>query len=166
MHEQVSFGPEDRSFVYAVARKIVGSADDADDVTQDALLVAYRHRDAFRGDSRYRTWLYRIAFTTALGYLRRRMRAREALAANDDGLGLQIPDPGPSQEAQLCTERQATHVRAAISTLSPFYRDVLLARAHATETEVAAQLGISLSNVKVRAHRARKQLQELLADAV
>ena len=61
----VTFSPDDRGYVYAVVYKLVGP-DDAEDVTQDALLLAYRARDSFRGDSRYRTWLYRIALTTAL----------------------------------------------------------------------------------------------------
>src|SRR5512135_1123003 len=74
--DTVKFGRDEREFVYAVARRIVNSPEAADDVTQDALLLAYRHRDAFRGDSRYRTWLYRIASTTALGFLRKRRRSR------------------------------------------------------------------------------------------
>jgi len=162
MREQVSFGPEERGFVYAVARRIVGTPEEADDVTQDTLLTAFRHRDAFRGESRYRTWLYRIAFTTALGHLRRRSRSRETVAANEDGLEYQIPDGAPSPEAQLIDAEHARLVRGAVASLAPPYRDVLLARSTATEPEVAKQLGISIANVKVRAHRARKQLREAL----
>jgi RNA polymerase sigma-70 factor, ECF subfamily len=166
MREEVSFGPEDRGFVYAVARRIVGTPEEAEDVTQDTLLTAYRNRDAFRGESRYRTWLYRIAFTTALGHLRRRGRVREALAANDEALAFQIPDGTPSQEARLIAAEQAAIVREAVSDLAPAYRSVLVERSEATEPEVAERLGISLANVKVRAHRARKMLRDRLADAV
>jgi RNA polymerase sigma-70 factor (ECF subfamily) len=166
MHEEVSFGPEDRGFVYAIARRIVGTPEEADDVTQDTLLTAYRNREAFRGDSRYRTWLYRIAFTTALGHLRRRGRIREALAANDDSLAYQVPDGVPSQEARLIAAEQASIVRKAVDDLAPAYRSVLIARSLSTEPEVAEKLGISLANVKVRAHRARKMLRDALADAV
>ncbi len=166
MREQVSFGPEDRGFVYAVARRIVGSPEEADDVTQDTLLTAFRHREAFRGESRYRTWLYRIAFTTAVGHLRRRGRSRETLAANDDGLGYQTPDGTPTAEARLIEAEHAQIVRAAVDRLSAPYRDVLVARSTATEPEVAKQLGITVANVKVRAHRARKQLLDALADVI
>jgi RNA polymerase sigma-70 factor (ECF subfamily) len=166
MREQVSFGPEDRGFVYAVARRIVGSPEEADDVTQDTLLTAFRNRDAFRGESRYRTWLYRIAFTTALGHLRRRGRSRETLAANDDGLAYQIPDGSPSAETHLIDAENARIVRGAVARLAPPYRDVLVARSTATEPEVAERLGISIANVKVRAHRARKQLRDALADVI
>jgi RNA polymerase sigma-70 factor (ECF subfamily) len=57
---RATFTEQDRRFVYAVARRIVSDEDAANDVAQDAMLLAYRHRDRFRGDSRYRTWLYRI----------------------------------------------------------------------------------------------------------
>ena len=53
-----------------------------------------------------------------------------------------------------------------MSTLHKDHRDVLIARSRATEPEVAERLGISLANVKVRAHRARKQLRAALADAI
>jgi RNA polymerase sigma-70 factor, ECF subfamily len=166
MRDAVSFGPEDRGFVYAVARRIVGTAEEAEDVTQDTLLTAYRNREAFRGESRYRTWLYRIAFTTALGHLRRRGRSRESLAANDEGLDYAMPDGALSAESQLIQAEQERIVRKAVDGLAPPYRSVLVARANATEPEVASQLGITIANVKVRAHRARKQLRDALAEAV
>lgn len=159
--DAVTFAPEDRRFVYAVARRLVGSADDAEDVTQDALLLAYRHRDSFRKDSRYRTWLYRIATTTALGHLRRQRRARSRVAAGEcalHGVERQI-DPGELPSVVLEEAELRAVVQRALGELAPAYRDVLLARAAASEHEVASKLGISLANVKVRAHRARKHLR-------
>lgn len=148
-----------RRFVYAVARRIVGSANDAEDVTQDALLLAHRHRAAFRGDAKHRTWLYRIAATTAISFLRRRSRSREQLAA--------LPDFDAMDDAQSpadsVVERDAhAFVQRAVAALEPKYREVLLCRAARSESETAAALGISLANVKVRAHRARAQLRDAL----
>ena len=157
-----TFGLEDRQFVYRVARRIVLSDEDADDVAQDALLIAHRNLANFRGDSRLRTWLFRIATTTALGYLRRARRAREHVPASEVALA----DPGNSAEASLAEAEMGVLVREAVGALPPLYRDVLLARADASEAEVAAALGISVANVKIRAHRARKQLREALAQAV
>jgi RNA polymerase sigma-70 factor (ECF subfamily) len=153
---------DDRRFVYAVARRIVGSANDADDVTQDALLLAFRHRAAFRGEARYRTWLYRIASTTALSFLRRRRRSREQLGQGDSVDAL-VPDDAKSPEAEVADRDAARVVRRAIAELDPKYRDVLLWRASATESETAARLGISVANVKVRAFRDREQLRGALA---
>jgi RNA polymerase sigma-70 factor (ECF subfamily) len=160
---QVTFSADDRGFVYAIARRIVGNAEDADDVTQDALLLAYRYRDSFRGDSRYRTWLYRIASTTALGHLRRRGRSREQLSVKDEPFARDVADPAMPADSALAEHEAIAMIQAALTTLEPKYRDVMLARADATETETAARLGISVGNVKIRAHRARKQLRELLS---
>jgi len=160
--DQVTFGPEDRGFVYAVARRIVGSSEDADDVTQDALMLAYRHREAFRGDSRYRTWLYRIASTTALGHLRRRRRSKEHLAPTDEAPALQVPDDAKSPEPRTPHAEAPRIVAQALAGLDPKYRDVMLKRVDSSETETASALGISVANVKIRAHRARKQLRDVL----
>lgn len=159
----VTFGPEDRGFVYAVARRIVGSPEDAEDVTQDALLLAYRHRDAFRGESKYRTWLYRIASTTALGHLRRRKRSRELLSITDDPVGTTIADGARSPEARLADAETEHAVQQAIETLAPKYREVIARRGASSEAEIATVLGISVANVKIRAHRARRQLRDQLA---
>ncbi len=163
--DTVTFSPDDRGFVYAIARRIVGNAEDAEDVTQDALLLAYRYRESFRGESRYRTWLYRIASTTALGHLRRRGRSREQLAPTDEAFARELADPAMSAESALAEHEAIAMIQAALDTLDPKYRDVMLLRADQTETECAAKLGITVGNVKVRAHRARKQLRDALATA-
>lgn len=156
--------PDDRRFVYAVARRIVGSANDADDVAQDALLLAFRHRATFRGDASYRSWLYRIAATTALSFLRRRRRSREQLAAGD-ALDAAVADDADSPEVRVARRDTVDFVRRAIDGLEPRYRDVLRCRVDASDAETAARLGISRTNVKIRAFRARAQLRGVLAAA-
>ena len=67
-------------------------ATDAEDVTQEAMLLAHRYRDSFRGESRYSTWLYRVTATAALMFLRKqrrlRARCRRATPTDDDGTPL------------------------------------------------------------------------------
>jgi RNA polymerase sigma-70 factor, ECF subfamily len=164
MTEPVTFAPGDRGYVYAVVRRIVGSADAADDVTQDALVLAYRNRNAFRGDSRYRTWLHRIAVTTALGHLRRQRRSRVDVldADHERGVLKRSVDPAKSPVTLIAEAEDRAAVQRALAELPPSYRDVLLERVDATEPEVAKRLGISVANVKIRAHRARKQLRQTL----
>lgn len=157
-----ALGPEERGFVYAVARRIVGSPEDAEDVTQEALLLAHRYRDSYRGEARFRTWLYRIASTAALGHLRRRRRSREVLAPTEQALGIEVPDQGKSPESELADAESALLVTRAVAELDPKYRDVVMCRASATDAETASRLGISVANVKIRAHRARKQLRPVL----
>src|SRR6266542_120255 len=72
--DAIRFTAKEREFVYGVAMKYMKDEEKAHDVTQDALLLAYRHRGSFRGDSRLTTWLYRIAATTALMHLRKDRR--------------------------------------------------------------------------------------------
>ena len=163
MADLVSFAPDDRDFVFTIVNRMLHSPVDADDVTQEALLLAYRHRDSFRGESRYRTWLYRIAVTTALGFLRRRKRSRlHGFDAATHHLLEAMVDPSSSPEAQLAEVQQLARVGDALLALQPMYRDVLLARIDASEPQVAARLGISVGNVKIRTHRARSKLRASL----
>jgi RNA polymerase sigma-70 factor, ECF subfamily len=156
--------PQARGFVYAIARRIVRDEEDAADVTQEALLLAHRHRAAFRGECSYRTWLYRIATTAALGHLRRRKRSREQLTGEDEAVGAGAPDPAPSPEDLVGASEVAAMVRRAIDDLDDKYRRVLMMRVDETpETEVAATLGLSIANVKIRTFRARQQLRDALA---
>ena len=154
----------DRNFVLAIARRILGSEPLADDATQDALLAAFRHFASFRGDSAFRTWLYRIALTTALGYLRKQRRSREDLVDDPELLPKQLVDHNPRPDDIASARELARRVEAALPAVPPQQRAVLALRiADHTETEIAARLGISLANVKIRAFRARNQLRELLA---
>src|SRR6185503_11662173 len=77
--EDVRFEGREREYVYAVAMKYLKDEEEAADVAQDALLNAFRHRASFRGDSRFTTWLYRVAATTALMHLRKKRRSRLTL---------------------------------------------------------------------------------------
>ncbi|HTR51942.1 MAG TPA: sigma-70 family RNA polymerase sigma factor [Kofleriaceae bacterium] len=160
MDTRPTLGPADRDYVYAVARRVVHGAD-ADDVAQDALLLAHRHRDSFRGHAQLRTWLYRIAMTAAFGYLRKRRRSRELLEGTVPGD--EPVDPQPSPEATVAAREVAVIAHRLVAALAPKYRDVVMLRIDHSEDETAARLGISVANVKIRAHRARAQLHEAFA---
>ena len=155
----------DRAFVYAVVRRILRDEDAAADVTQDALLLAHRHRDQFRGESAHRTWLYRIAVTTALGHLRKQRRRREELMADGASPAGELADPRPSPEAAVAAGELAGAMAEALDGVSPGHRQVFLLRmGDWSETEIARRVGISVANVKIRTHRTRAQLREALRD--
>src|SRR5580698_472042 len=95
MHDPKDLAPDlehARAYVHSIAMKYVRNETDAEDVTQEAMLLAHRYRDSFRGDSRYSTWLYRVTATAALMFLRKQRRlAREipsSHAADEDGTPL------------------------------------------------------------------------------
>jgi RNA polymerase sigma-70 factor (ECF subfamily) len=101
------FSEREREFAYSVAMKYVKDEDEAADVAQDALLLAYRHRASFRGDSRFTTWLYRVAATTALMHLRKKRRLPADLVSVGEEEGrraLEVAAPGPSPEDHLAAQ--------------------------------------------------------------
>jgi RNA polymerase sigma-70 factor, ECF subfamily len=153
---------DDRAYMLAVVRRIVRCEDAANDATQDALLLAHRHRDKFRGASAFRTWLYRIAVTTALGYLRKRRRSREDIAA--EPTLLDAVDPTPSPETIAATRQLADHARDILDAIHGDHRAVFLMTVDDVPgRDIAATLGISVANVKIRAYRARQRLRDSFA---
>jgi RNA polymerase sigma-70 factor (ECF subfamily) len=158
-------GPAERAYVYAIAMKYVKDEVEADDVTQEALLLAHRHRDSFAGRSRYSTWLYRVAATAALMHLRKkRRRGRERLAADPITLADRLADEAPSPAERAAASEELEAVRAAAARLSPRYREVFVKRYGdgKSDAEVARELGLSVTASKSRAFRARAMIRSSL----
>jgi RNA polymerase sigma-70 factor (ECF subfamily) len=152
-----------RAYVRSVAMKYVRDEQDAEDVTQDALLLAHRYRDSFRGESRYSTWLYRVTATAALMFLRRQRRlAREIPASgnvDEEGTALLERQPTPNDLAnEVIARAEVGTVADAVAKLGAKYPAVFWKRygEGRTETEIARELGISVAAVKTRAFRARQ----------
>lgn len=157
----LDFDKDDRAYVYAVAMRILKQDDLASDAAQDTLLRAYRCRAQYRGDSAPRTWLHRIAVTTALGHLRSRRRSREDVGVE---LALEPVDLGPSPEDSIATHELAAQARALLDDSDDLGLRILAMRGgDASDREIADALGLSLANVRVRAFRARQRLREQLA---
>jgi RNA polymerase sigma-70 factor (ECF subfamily) len=151
---------DERDYVYAVIRRILRSDDAASDATQDALLLAHRHRDQFRGDSAVRTWLYRIAVTTALGVLRKARRSREQLVPGGEPVGWDVADHAASPEQEVAARELAELASDELAKLGEIYRGVFeLKTREWVEREIARELSISVANVKIRAHRVRRHLR-------
>ena len=152
-----------REYVKSVAMKYVRNEQDADDVAQDALLLAHRYRDSFRGESRYSTWLYRVTATAALMFLRRQKRlAREVPASHatdDEGSSWLERQPAATDtRAEVLARAELGDVQAAVAALGAKYPAVFWKRygEGRTETELARELGISVAAVKTRAFRGKQ----------
>ena len=152
-----------RAFVRSVAMKYVRNEHDAEDVTQDALLLAHRHRDSFRGDSRYTTWLYRVTATAALMFLRKQRRHDREVPASatrdDEGAPWLDCHPAPGDLGEEVAARaDLGEVRHAVAALGAKYPAVFWKRygEGRTESEIARELGISVAAVKTRAFRGRQ----------
>jgi RNA polymerase sigma-70 factor (ECF subfamily) len=153
----------ERAYVRSIAMKYVRDADDAEDVTQDALLLAHRYRDSFRGESRYSTWLYRVTATAALMFLRRRRRlAREVLVSgttSEDGTPWLDRQRSPRDvRSEVIARAELANVQRAVAALGAKYPAVFWKRygEGRTETEIARELALSVAAVKTRAFRARQ----------
>ncbi len=166
MNDSDVFGHhEERAYVLAVIRRILRCEDAAADATQDAMLLIHRHRAQFRGDAALRTWLYRIAVTTALGVLRKAKRSREQLAHDALPLGWEVADAAPSPEQEVAVRELAAHASYELAKLGEIYRGVFELKVDEwVEREIATELAISIPNVKIRAHRVRQHLRGLLGD--
>jgi RNA polymerase sigma-70 factor (ECF subfamily) len=154
-----------RAYVRSIAMKYVRNEHDADDVTQDAMLLAHRYRHAFRGDSRYSTWLYRVTATAALMFLRKQRRlAREIPSSavgnvDEDGTPWVERVSAPTDlRAEVIARADLGVVAEAVTKLGAKYPAVFWKRygEGRTETEIAKDLGISVAAVKTRAFRARQ----------
>lgn len=153
--------------MYVLARRIVGSAEDAEDVVQDAFSSVVEHLQEFRGDSSFHTWLSRIATNQALKVLRKR-RGLTTVPLDEESTPLPRPEyiapwaEDPEEAARNPSIRAL--IDDALKELEEKYRVVFVLRdLQGLSTEAAAKtLGITESNLKVRLLRARLQLRERL----
>jgi RNA polymerase sigma-70 factor (ECF subfamily) len=152
-----------RAYVRSVALKYVRNDSDAEDVTQDAMLLAHRYRDSFRGESRYTTWLYRVTATAALMFLRRQRRLSREVSASaattEEGTPWLDRQAAPSDlRAEVIARDELADIRDAVAALGAKYPAVFWKRygEGRTETEIARELGLSVAAVKTRAFRARQ----------
>jgi RNA polymerase sigma-70 factor (ECF subfamily) len=163
MLEPHVFNRQAREYVRAIALRYVKNPADADDVAQDALVLAFRYRDSFRGESQYATWLHRITQTAALMYLRKRRRYwREvpesaSLDPAERVTHLERASTPATAVTTLSCREQLEQTREVVEQLGERYPEVFWRRYGQgyTETEIARDLGLSLATVKTRAHRAK-----------
>lgn len=155
----------------AVARRMLGREEDAQDAVQEAFLSAFKSLDRFDGRSQLTTWLHRIAVNVCLMKLRSQRRRPERPI--DDFLPEFLPDghqKNPSsawRPAETCgieRDELRAFVRARIEQLPEQYRLILILRdiEELDTDETATLLGISTAAVKTRLHRARQALRGLL----
>lgn len=145
-----------RDRAYRVAYRMLGDRGDAEDATQDALVQAWRALPRFRADAKFSTWIYRIVTNRCLN-AQRASRPTDALA---DVHEAPASRPDELVEAKVRLEQ----VRLAIADLSAEQRSVLVLREFegCTYEEIAEVLDLSVSAVKSRLHRARRELMAAL----
>jgi RNA polymerase sigma-70 factor (ECF subfamily) len=156
--------------VFRIAQHIVQNREDAEDVVQDAFLKAYEKLDQFQGNSKFYTWLVRIAVNEALMRLRKRRTGRmvsidEDVETEEGSVPRDLAEWRPDPEAQYGQSEMADILRKTIQGLPPGFRVVFALRdVEGLSTEETAEtLGLSIPAVKSRLLRARLQLRERLS---
>jgi RNA polymerase sigma-70 factor, ECF subfamily len=157
--------------VYTQALRLVGDRHEAEDVTQDVYLRVFRGLSGFRGESQFETWLYRIVANAAINQLKRRGRFGQLMAEPEPDRGGTGVGAGnfdlPSGEIldEQAADRDA--LTAALESLPFSLRSVVILKDvyGLSCQEIGEELGTTEGAVKVRLHRARRRLKDLLFDS-
>ena len=154
--------------IFRLAQHITQNNEDAQDVAQEAFLKAFEHLGEFQGNSRFYTWLVRIAVNQALMKLRKRhnkdVSLDEEIDGEDNSMPREIEDWGPSPEQKFAQSELAGILTQVIGELDPSFRVVFQLRDidELSTEETAEALGLSVPAVKSRLLRARLKLREKL----
>ena len=146
--------------VYRLALRMCGNAHAAEEVAQEAFVAAWKGMPAFRGESKFSSWLYQLTTNAAIDFLRREKRHRATTPIEDE---VDLAAPGtPQQAAEAAEVRQA--LQQALDTLTPEHREIFLLRQmrQLSYEEIGQLLGLEAGTVKSRLSRAKKQLREIL----
>ncbi len=156
--------------VFRIAQHITQNREDAEDVVQDAFLKAYGNLGQFQEQSKFYTWLVRIAVNEALMKLRRRRPERmvsldEDVKTDEDSIPREVADWSPNPEQQYNQAELKDILTRTINGLPPSFRTVFVLRdVEVLSTEETAEaLNLSIPAVKSRLLRARLQLRERLS---
>ena len=147
-----------KHMVYTVGRRVLRNDMDAEEVTQDVFVKAFRQLRDFQGSGKFSTWLYSIAYRTAISALRSR---KEHSTSLED---LQASGKDPAQDPTPFNSDRKAILEWALSTL-PAEDAGLMTMFYLEEMsveEIVTVSGLGASNVKVRLHRCRKKLFEVL----
>ncbi|MCC6577854.1 MAG: sigma-70 family RNA polymerase sigma factor [Flavobacteriales bacterium] len=145
-----------KHMVFTVCSRVLRNREEAEEATQDSFVKAYRNLGGYSGGSRFSTWLYSIAYRTALSAL----RARRGGSVNLDEVPEQVvaapmTGAGKDQDLRLVVEGMLARLPAGdAALLTLFYLQ------DRTVEEIVTITGLSVSNVKVKLHRARQRMLE------
>jgi len=151
--------------LYSAMLHVVGSPDEAEDVVQDSFVQAYVKLSTFQGNSRFFTWLYRIAFNNALSR-RRRRRTDVSIEQSRETSGGEPEDRHEAPDEPLLRNERIAIVKAAMNRLTDEHRNILVLREmqDMAYEDIAAILDINIGTVRSRLSRARNQLHDYLKE--
>ena len=156
--------------IFRIAQHITQNREDAEDIVQDAFLKAYQKLEQFQGNSKFYTWLVRIAVNESLMRLRKRRAGKmvsidEDIETEEGSMPRDLADWSPNPEQMYGQSELGDILRKTIQGLPPGFRTVFVLRdvENLSTEETAETLGLSVPAVKSRLLRARLQLRERLS---
>jgi RNA polymerase sigma-70 factor (ECF subfamily) len=147
---------------------MTGNPEDALDISQEAFFKAYQQLGAFRGESRFSVWMYRLTYNLCIDFLRKRKKTiTSSLTYQDDtgeSLDLELPDTRELPEETLQREETSVIINKSIEELDTIHREIIYMReiSHMSYIDIATTLNISEGTVKSRLARARNNLANIL----
>ena len=153
-------------FVYSLALRQLRSPQDAEDAAQEVFIKAWTSLGAFRGDSRFSVWLYRICGNVCTDILRKRSDTQSLSLDGEYGEEMDIPDSSPTPQEALEKRERSAALKKALDSLPEEFRSALILREAGgmSYDEIAAALKIDIGTVKSRIFRGRKKLCEILSE--
>jgi RNA polymerase sigma-70 factor (ECF subfamily) len=155
--------------IFRMARNITQNDEDAEDILQESFLKAFANLDSFQGQSKFYTWLTRIAVNESLMKLRKRKSDRtvsldESIETEEEPIVREVAVWDDNPELRYSQAELRAILDGAIAGLKPIFRTVFVLRdvEELSTEETAAMLGLSVAAVKSRLLRARLQLREKL----
>jgi len=150
-----------KSYVFTLTLRFTKNREDAEEVSQDIFVKAYRALADFKGTAKFSTWLYTIVNTTCITFLRKK---RLDVRSLDDERTFEIADSQDSgfRANQIEQKSRQNMVNQAISMLNPDDAEIitLFYKNEQTLEEIGQVLGVEVNTAKVRLHRARARLKE------
>jgi len=143
--------------VYTVCHRVLRNAQDAEEATQDSFVKAYQHLAGFSGNAKFSTWLYSIAYRTAISQGRKRQLDTTELDGMQQHPAAENSPTGERAELRKVLDDALAQLNAEDASILSFF--------HLEEMsveEIVTVTGLGASNVKVKLHRARKKLLDVL----
>jgi RNA polymerase sigma factor (sigma-70 family) len=150
-----------QNYVFTLVLRFTDIREDAEEISQDIFVKAYRSLADFRGDSKFSTWLYTIVRTSCITFLRKKKLATVSL--DNEKSHLQLADRESAFKANLIEGKsRRSMVNEAMRMLSPDDTQVLTLFYHAEQSldEIGKILAMDANTIKVKLHRARQRLKE------
>jgi len=160
---------EYRPMVYAIGLRILGTHEDAEDVTQEVFTKVWKSFGAFNHGSSLKTWIYRIAVNTSIDHGRKPwkkidLKATQITIEGEDGPEDALFVDAETAEVRLLAQEKVVTLEKAIGSLRPHLKDVFVLKEleEMSYDEISSVLGLSMGTIGSRLNRARKALQESL----